>query len=475
MIQPVQNTLHISQPQKPANTYKKAEQPLTQSFDLNNLPSYKYQVSFGQNDTESIRKYLKKRKLTLEREWVSYKALDSEDFKNIEGIQKGIKIFDNLSIQQIAFMAATLLEITLQRGCNNMCVHCYAKAMPPSYQKSDNKINKIDFEDFKSFCDGFKELNKRLGFNIFKESRNSYKTLFHDSDASKIFLQDQNGKIYDYLDLSRMVHETTDDIVIFDTAGWNIQDTKTQARMEKMVEKAINSDEYDFMEFNVSINPFNALYSRSLKHRLENNTEKEKKFRDIYTTRMANVLFTFSPLIDKKSKSSGENRLNFIARALPDETKEAYGYCVTDLSCLYKEVLHKLEKMYQEDLKKTHPKTIKNEKQIKENIEFLTKALNNAETNLGINGRLADIITNPQNDLYRYSKLSEYNDPATAAEEFNFGILDINGKYYVLNFYETYKTDIQLNYNNKNKKTADISPNLRKKTITKNILNKINK
>lgn len=468
MITPIQNILYNNNKKtQPIRPSKKSDFAENKQLNLNHLSSYSYQISFGQNDEKSIRKYLKKREQKLINEYIVHQSLDANDLKHIEGIQKGIKVFENLSMPQINFIAQTLTEVAIQRGCNNMCTHCYAQAMPPSYQKSDEKINKISFEDFDNFCNGFKELNKRLGFNIFQDSRNSYKTLFHDSDSSMIFLEDKNGKTYDYLDLAKKVNETTGQTVLFDTAGWNIQDKKTQARMEKLVEKALTSDEYSFIEFNISANPFHSLYSRSLKHHSENNPEKEQKFRDIYTTRMANVLFTLSPLTEKY-------KIDLISRALPDNMDNAEGYREKDLKQLYNEIIRKLANKYKEDFDSGNKKVIKDKEQIKKYLMHFKSKLFFVETDLGVNGRLADIITDKENDLYRYSKLSEYNDPHTASKEFSSGIIDINGKYYVTNWYETYKTDIQLNYKNKDKKTADISPNLRKNPITKNMLNKIN-
>lgn len=469
MITPVQNKIMLTNASvlHPSNnkqqTVKSSDGVKTADF-----PYFHYPISFGHkdNDTHSIQTYLNKRQQKLIKDDVTYESLSANDLKNIEGIQKGIKLFENLTMPQIAFLASNLTEVVLQRGCNNMCAHCYAEAMPPSYQKSENKINKIDFEDFENFCNGFKELNKRLGFNIFKESENDYNTLFHDADSSMMFLSDKNGETRDYLDLAKMLNDTTGKTVLFDTAGWNIQDKKTQQRIEKLVDKAINSNDYSFMEFNVSANPFHAIYNRSVKHRLENNPEKERKFKDIYTSRMANVLFTLSPLIS-------ENRLKLISRALPNGIKNAQGYTQNDLRELYEEIFRKLKLLYQKDFV-NDKKVIKKEEQIIEYTKYLSDAFSNIETNPAVNGRLANIVTDKKSSVYRNSKNEEYNNPIKAAKYFENGLIDVNGKFYVTNWYETYQTDIQLNYKNKDKITAPISPNLRKQKITKDMLNKIN-
>ncbi len=362
-------------------------------------------------------------------------------------------------MQQINFLAKNLSEIALQRGCNNMCSHCYAEAMPPSYQRSENKINKIDFEDFENLCNGFKELNQRLGFNILKTDDDDYFTLFHDSDSSMIFLQDKQGKTHDYLDLAKMINDVTDKIVLFDTAGWNLQDKKTQQRMEELVEKTTSTDKYDFVEFNISAPPFHSLYSRSVRHHLENNIEKEKKFRELYTNRMANVIFTLSPLIEK-------DNLHFISRALPNDLENVKGYKEDDLKNLYGEIFKKVELLYEQDLASGNKKVIKTKEQINEYLQKIKSEFDNVNTEPGINGRLSRIVTNPKAEVCRKTRSNQFNNPKIAAKNFDYGILDINGKFYSTNFYETYKTDIQLNYNNKNKKTAAISPELRKKQMT---------
>ena len=386
------------------------------------------------------------------------KDINLYDINRIEGIQKDIEVFNGLSLEQIKFLSQYSKEFLLQRGCNNMCVHCYAGAMPPSYKNSEDKINKIDFEDFQSLYNGFKELNKRLGFNIFKNLEDGYTTLFHDADSSMIFLQDKNGKMYDYLDLAKMLHEVTQRTVLFDTAGWNIQDKKTQERMEKLVQKAISSQDYEFIEFCVSVNPFHALNNRAVSHLVSGNFEKYKKFHDIYTTRMANVLFTFTPLIEK-------DLLYLIPRALPDETQNAKGYCVEDLKKLYDEIFDKLKMLYVQDYESGSKKVVKNKEQIQTNLNFFSEKMENIQTNLSINGRLTNIVTDKKIKPYKITKANIHDNPQKLEKENLAGIIDINGKLYITNWYESYPTDIQLNYKNKDKTTAEIQPNLSQKKI----------
>lgn len=448
----IQQTQQINSVPKPV--YSKRE-----LLNLNNQVFYKNQISFGRNEPKLIKEYLKNREKRLRDAGIDYALLNAQDIKHLEGIQKGIKVFENLTMQQIKFLAQSLSEIALQRGCNNMCSHCYAEAMPPSYQKSENKINKIDFEDFENLCNGFKELNKRLGFNILESYPEDYITLFHDSDSSMIFLQDKQGKTYDYLDLAKMLNDFADKLIIFDTAGWNLQDKKTQKRMEELVKKAINTDKYDFVTFNISANPFHSIYSKSVQQHLENNKEKEQKFREIYKNRMANVIFTLSPLIEK-------DNLHFIARALPNKLENVNGYKEDDLKKLYSEIIQKVKLLYEQDLESGNKKVIKTKEQINKYLQTLKSDFRDIDTDLSVTKRLSSIVTDSKTELCKNARRHYFNNPKFAAKIFKYGILDINGKFYTTNFYETYKTDIQLNYINKNKKTAPIAPELRKKQIT---------
>lgn len=463
MINPVSKNYIYSYTNTDYNKKPQQQSKANKVFDLNNLPSYKYQISFGKNKEEEIKKYLKRRKKRLTAQNISYKDINQYDINKLEGIQKGIEVFNGLSMEQIKFLAQHSTEFVLQRGCHNMCAHCYANAMPPSHQRSQDKINKIDFEDFEKLYCGFKELNKRLGFNIFKSSKNEYNTLFHDADSSMIFLRDNNGKTYDYLTLAKMINEITQKSVLFDTAGWNIKDKKTQERMEELVQKAISSNDYDFVEFNLSANPFQSLNHRALQHLKSGNYEKYEKFRDLYTTRMAKVLFTLTPLIEKE-------KLNIISRTLPNETKDAKGYREDDLLELYNEIFTKLRKLYKQDYETGIRKVIKNEEQIQKNLDYLNKKTEDVATNMGINGRLKNLVTDKKIQAYKKTLARTYKDPKKAAKTFYEGIIDINGKLYITNWYENYLTDIQLNYKNKDKKTAEISPALNKQIVTTDMI-----
>ena len=128
MITPIQNSLYNYTPlqykKQPKSTNNTACKKV---LNLNNLPFYKNQISFGQSDEEKIRKYMKKIRLKHTRRGVTYKNIDLYNTKKLEGIQKDIDVFKGLSMEQIKFISKHSTEFVLQRGCHNMCAHCYAK------------------------------------------------------------------------------------------------------------------------------------------------------------------------------------------------------------------------------------------------------------------------------------------------------------------------------------------------------------
>ena len=69
---------------------------------------------------------------------------------------------------------------------------------------------------------------------------------------------------------------------------------------------------------------------------------------------------------------------------------------------------------------------------------------------------------------HKTETLKESRPNATDAEvskQMNAGLIDLNGKYYLTNYNETFSTNIQLNYANKDKATAPINPDLNERII----------
>lgn len=427
---------------------------------LQNQKTYTQQTSFkGQNYIE----YIAKRQLVLKNKHTPKKYWTLNDFnmKKLEGIQSGLKVLGNLTMTQIKSITERALAIILRRGCNNMCAHCYADARPESFYKKENSISEINIEDFKNFCDDIVGLNNKLGFNIFnKKNKYDYQTLFLDADSSMIQAKDKDGKEYDYLDLSKMLHDSCNKEVLFDTAGWNIQDKKTQNRIDKLVQKFNdNYDKYKFIHFNLSFNPFHSLHYTSIQRKKEGKYDIAEKLDDIYATRMANTINTLLPIF-----LNHPDNFSIISRSFENfENKNTEGFQQIDLAELYDKTLDKLknifyEKFIDEYSEKELDKEFENIKQ------YFRKNSMQTATRIGITGRLAKRFDYKN---FRKTLDEEFPDASDKVISNNMpaGLIDLNGKFYITNYLETFPTNIQLNYTNKDKLTAPINPNLHDHTV----------
>ena len=416
------------------------------------------------------------------------KATDiySLNLNRADGIQEGIKVFEGLNLKEIAFIAKTIMNIALNRGCNNLCSHCYADAKP-SLNNTSEYISSISWEDFKLFTNGLNELNERLGFYITSpnlETKGSsfyrYIAPFHDSDCINLVLKDINGKEYDFIDISNEIIKSTGLQIMFDTAGWTPQNKKAQQRAEKYVKYFLNDENYkNITSMSISINPFHVLCTRSIEETRLGNIAKAKKFRDLYTTRMANTLFTYTPLIN-------EDKVNLIIRAIDNyvwDNKKTQGFLFSDLANLYTEILDKLRAWYKQDLNSTQ-KYIKKEKQIDDLILKLQDLYRICIDNrLILAGRALkyfgkdnsyfdmhlEHVKNDVRKVHRYQNVHNFLEDAFA------GVLDANGRYYITTFHSTFPTELRLNFLDKNKKTAPINPEFMNLPITKQVINNTEK
>lgn len=252
------------------------------------------------------------------------------DLNKLDGIQEGINVFKGLNMKEIAFVADTVAEITVNRGCRNICAHCYASAKAP-IKETANQINKMSWNDFTSLTDGFEELNKRVGFPVVVQKKNKHAMAipFHDADCSSIILKDNEGKEHDFIDIAERLDKAFHLPVLFDTAGWNIQDVKAQKRMEKYVEYYSKPENFKKLEgFNLSVNPFHAMYAKSLELKQNRKPELAEKLYDLYTTRMANVLFTLTPLQKNQTLNLLQDQLQMIVKFQKGLRKKICGLCI---------------------------------------------------------------------------------------------------------------------------------------------------
>ena len=392
------------------------------------------------------------------------KQLNNYKLNELEGIQKGT-MFEHLTLPQIEYFVHNLCSIPVQRGCDNGCIYCYTEAKTPYYMKTHNLLNKIDFDDYENLINDLKELNERFGFNIFgpswlNQSGKKYHCLFYDSDCSQIYLE-KDGKTFDYADLAKMLNNVTECVVLFDTAGWNVNNKITQQRMENLVHKVINNKDFNFINYNISINPFNGIYNRAVELKQKGDIANYQRLREIYTDRMANTIFTFSPIIDMNDYYD-RPRLKFIIRAL-DNSSGLENYTESEILSLCNDIFKKVEILYEKDLNSDSPKVIKNPAQKEKYLEYFKKLIW-VDTELD--------LTNEKllNKLNKRKLKDLYDDTArklnSTTDELPTGILDLNGDFYSSNEVITYPTNIYLKYINKGKPTAPIKPNLMSEIIT---------
>ena len=396
----------------------------------------------------------------------------SYNLNKLDGIQEGIKVFKNLTMKEIAFILTTVSEFALIRGCRNNCTHCYADAKPP-VKNSESMTNSMLWEDFISLTKGIKELNQRLGFNIsgnLKHNKGRYLTTFHDSDGSDIVIKDCTGIEHDYIDIAKKLHDAMGVKVIFDTAGWNLTDKKAQNRMEKFVEYYSDSQNSKVLDdINISFNPFHSIYTKSIELEKAGKKEMAKKMHNIYIDRMANVLYTFTPLLKYKN-------FNILSCTLPNENIYK-GFTISETLNLFQEILDKLEQLYIKDFN-GEQKIIKSKDDININLHEYYENLaaryitfsEKAKNFFGINNSLFEEADDKFIESLKYLE----TEPSSIDKYRNYfvGIIDSNGKYYLTNYELSVPTELKLNFNN-NKETAPIKPYLMKeKIVTRSEINK---
>ena len=397
------------------------------------------------------------------------------DLNKLDGIQEGIEVFKGLNIKEIAFIARTMLEVATNRGCYNMCSHCYANAMPP-VKESSNLINKMSWEDFEALTTGFRELNNRLGFYISapgepRPGGHRYLTAFHDADCMTLNLTDTNGNQHDFIDIANALFESTGIKGIFDTSGWTPTDKRMQERAEKFADYySMKSNRYKLDQFNISLNPFHSLYTKSVAEKRAGNLEKAEKFRNLYTDRMANTIFTFTPLVKI-------GKVGFLLRAFDAEKigKSGEGFTIQDLYKLSEEILTKLLDKYTADLQGER-KYIKTEKNLKICMKRILAEMD-IFTDVGLlnESRLIKYV-GTENKYYSESifskredakKVKQFYSPIQYINNLTAGIIDANGDFYITTFRSTFPTPLKLNFKNGNKQTPPIYPSLQPDNIIK--------
>lgn len=432
---------------------------------INNKKSFGYTPNFTANSQEFIPsqklQQYKKAQQYAEQLQKSGKIwdLNTWDLKKLEGIQHGIEVFDGVNFKQIYLLYKHLGMITTSRGCSNGCVHCYVDAKPIQLPKDPKSISSLTWEDFSSILKGFKELNGRLGLTSPAIQSKKILVPFLDSDSMEIILKDKNNIEHDMTEIVRNIHSNMNKKVLFDTAGWNPKSKRMQQRAEKYVQYIL-ANENEFCGFNISLNPFHKLNAKYIEY-IKSNPERAQIYRNLYTDRMANVFYTFTPLFEN-------NQFRILNRALPNPFDCDPNYKVDAHRQLIKEIREKLEEKY-------HTSNMTPE-EIEKNLRlFDEKTAEIAEKRLFPIGRLKSIIKTTTEDFEFITKnhLENLTKPANAIHHYGGEfIIDCNGKVYLFDLIDMIPTDIQLNISNRDKQTPPFISTLNTELHTDDLLKK---
>ena len=260
------------------------------------------------------------------------------------------KVFEGMTKKEIDFVLDNLYIIATTRGCSNRCIHCYASALPIQ-KEHDNFISRMPYEDYIELINGIGKAKKQNPFK-FAEQMPAI-NLYFDSDCMELGLFDKKGEFHDFTDLHKVYYDATEEYSLFDTAGWNYKQTKMQERAEKYV-KYLNANSDKFYQINLSLSPFNPLYAKAIEYGY--NPQKysvtklseppqssgEKLYRE-YIEKMANMLFTFTPLI-------GKENFGIIVRPVDNNEKNLKEYSVNAYKNIRLNILNRLYQKYKEDL-----------------------------------------------------------------------------------------------------------------------------
>ena len=420
------------------------------------------------------------------------KNFQDYNLEKLEGIQNGIKIFEGMNIKEIAFLFENLHTIAIKRGCSNQCLHCYAGALPPE-KDHDNYISRMPYETFIELTKGIGEIRERLGINPAKYKGEHYTDLYYDADCMEISLFDKEGREHDLTDLTDIYYKATNYQSIFDTAGWNPKNSKMQKRAEKYVNYFLSMDNEDkFFQINLSISPFNPAYARALELGYnpvnysattsvenQNSYDKGEQLYKIYINRIANMLYTFTPML-------GEDNFNIIARPVENWETNMKNFTINDYKLIKKHVLDTLYLKYLDDLN-TEQKYIQFQSQIKNNIMRYSDLMDNYDTDLIPAGRFKTLYLKRNPDINekelenKFEEITYYKNSFENLKKYKnfkntkmkyFKIIDANGRLHLYDGFRFIPTELQLNIETKDKITPAFSPKSEDFIITKEMINK---
>ena len=278
------------------------------------------------NSSASINNYIKQLPNSIKD---SKYPLSKLDTKFLEGIQSGIPLFQgekHLAMNSISFLSTRFETLNLFRGCTVGCSHCLKDAQANGHRS-------ILFEDLERFLNGFKTLNERLGFNVF--NGNKYLSIVDDSNPSDFPILGKDRK-HSVVEAIEKIYEKLNIPILFVTSGWNKGSGYAQKASEELA-NAIQKNPSMIESVDISINPFVGILEKSREASKNNNQDKADFLRNVYTSRMANVLATFL-------NAFASNKAQIIYRHAPNaEGNELVNEVATKK--LYEEIYTKLRKL----------------------------------------------------------------------------------------------------------------------------------
>lgn len=393
--------------------------------------------------------------------------MDAFDQSHLEGIQYGLKSFEGMSFKDIYFLLSRTenLTIPLYRDCSGRCAACFLNGRPKEHNlENKNLIERTDFEDFKTLAEDLKEIVKRTKFDCrLKGLENMAKkysafgepltALFYDSDSKDTWLKDKNGNIHEFPELNKMLYDAVGVKGLFDTAGWSPTNKKVQERIERTVEYYTNNKNQNELEcFNISLNTYNGLMKKANDFKEKGDLDGYNRMRAQYVKNIANAMYTFTPLLNC-------GMYQVMAKCVSeDEGKEFDNYKTPVLKSLEEDIINALRQRYEQDLEQGNTKFVKDEIDIDMLIDEQKNSITRPLTNLSPNPVNELFSKLPEDDDYYFIKDNEYADFYKVLDNADSVIIDMNGKIYLANDNETFETELQLNFKNKDKETKQIYP-----------------
>lgn len=294
------------------------------------------------NSSASINNYIKQLPNSIKD---SKYPLSKLDTKFLEGIQSGIPLFQgekHLAMNSISFLSTRFETLNLFRGCTVGCSHCLKDAQANGHRS-------ILFEDLERFLNGFKTLNERLGFNVF--NGNKYLSIVDDSNPSDFPILGK-GRKHSVVEAIEKIYEKLNIPILFVTSGWNKGSGYAQKASEELA-NAIQKNPSMIESVDISINPFVGILEKSREASKNNNQDKADFLRNVYTSRMANVLATFlNAFASNKAQIIYRHASNAEGNELVNEvaTKKLYEEIYTKLRKLVGSAIDNIPQLKPEEL-----------------------------------------------------------------------------------------------------------------------------